>query len=490
MLVPTLGIRRDIFLPHSSMQWLLSQPSSVLGMWEAFNEMFQLGHSLGHEKYMLDTWAVDVARHVLTQDLESFIEPVREELQFAIDSLIGMQTENWRTLDLLDTMRMLINRAGSRFVVGLPLCESWVIFVAVQTEPSANHGFSGRDEGYLAASITSIESIVINAGVVGFMPPFLRPLFGRLACWNTRNVLADLESRCSVMLQERFAHIMENPDDESQDPSDLLQRMLRYAQRHRSSEMTTDQMTRRLVMANLGFIYQASFAASNMLRNILESDMQHNTIGVLRDEAERFMAAADGDPSRLWTRPNVARMVFADSVARETLRLNTVPTRALVRQVMVDDLHTDTGVPLPRGALVSFVSQPMHTDPDYFPDPHSFEPFRFVRLRNRDGDAHHARPSHPDTSSQGGNWSPHAFLSTANLLIFGRGRNSCPGRFLVDIQLKTLISHLLINYDIKLAEGKAKKPANSWLLEFIYPQKGVKILVKRRISGETRTWEQ
>lgn len=71
---------------------------------------------------MLNTWAVDVARHVLTKDLEIFVEPVREELEFAVDLLLGIDKENWRTVDLLDTMRTVINRAGSRFVVGLPLC--------------------------------------------------------------------------------------------------------------------------------------------------------------------------------------------------------------------------------------------------------------------------------------------------------------------------------------------------------------------------------
>ncbi|KAK2615035.1 hypothetical protein N8I77_001814 [Diaporthe amygdali] len=439
-------------------------------MWEAFNEMFQLGHSLGHEKYMLDTWAVDVARHVLTKDLETFVEPVREEIQLAIDALLGLDTENWQTVDLLDTMRMIINRAGCRFVVGVPLC---------------------RDEGYLAAAITSLESIVLNAGVTGFMPPLLRPFFGRLACWNTQKVLEDLQTRCSAMLQHRCAHIAANPDDESQDPSDLLQRMLRHAQIHKTSELTIDQMTRRLVMANMGFIYQASFAASNMLRNILESDQKHNTIRILRDEAESFNAAAENDPSRLWTRQNIARMVYADSVARESLRLNTVPTRALVRQVMVDGLHSDTGMPLPRGALVSFVSQPMHTDPDHFPNPHAFEPFRFVRLRHDDAEAHRSsRPSSASTKASddaGGSWSPHAFLSTANLLIFGRGRNSCPGRYLVDFQLKMLMSHLFTRYDVKLADIEKSRPGNKWLLEFIYPQKGVKIMVKRRDRIEQRT---
>lgn len=319
------------------------------------------------------------------------------------------------------------------------------------------------------------------------MPPFLQPLLGRLACWKTQRVLRDLETRCAAMFQQRFAHIAEHPDDDSADPSDLLQRMLRHAQQHEPSEMTIDQMTRRLVMANMGFMYQASFAASNMLRNILESDAEHDTIRILRDEAERFRTAANYDMARLWTRQNIAQMVFIDSVARESLRLNTVPTRALVRQVISDGVRTDTGMPLPRGALISFVSQPMHTDPDHFPDPHTFQPFRFMRLRQRDAEAQRDSDGSncpaKAVDDTGGNWSPHAFLSTANLLIFGRGRNSCPGRYLVDFKLKILISYLLTNYDIKLVGDQGSRPQNRWILEFIYPRGGVKMMIKRRIPG-------
>lgn len=185
----------------------------------------------------------------------------------------------------------------------------------------------------------------------------------------------------------RFAHIAAKLDDESQDPSELLQRMLRHAQHHEPSELIMDQMTRRPIMANMGFMYQASFAASNMIRNNLMSDPKHHSIRILRDETKRFKMAANNDPSRLWTRQNIAKMSFADSVARESLRLNTIPTRAMVRQVMVDSLHTDTAMPLPHGSLVSFVSQPMHTDLDHFSDQYEFEPFRFVHLRQQETEA-------------------------------------------------------------------------------------------------------
>ncbi|KAF7540433.1 hypothetical protein G7054_g1344 [Neopestalotiopsis clavispora] len=458
VLVPTLGTRKDIFLPHSSIKWVLSQPANVLGMWEAFNEMFQLGHSLGHEKYMLDTWTVDVSRKVLTQDLEQFIDPVWEELQLAVDEYLGVDSENWVTLDLLETIRKVINRASGRFAVGLSLC---------------------RNEDYLATAIKSIDSVISNAGATGFMPTALRPFFGRLACWNTHSMLGELESHIKPMLEESMIRMAANPDDESKDPVCLEQRMLRYAFKNRPSELRSDELTRRLVMTNLGFVYQGSFAAANMIRNILESDAKHNTISVLREEAKHFMAA-EPEPSRLWRRQNIARMVFADSAARESLRLTTVPTRALVRQVMVDGLHTDTGLPLPKGALVSFVSQPMHTDPELFPDPNQYDPFRFVKLREADDAVTGEKKDASSTDTEGAR-SPHSFLSTSNLLIFGRGRNSCPGRYLVDFQLKMLISYLFTNYDVKFSE--TNRPTNRWLLEFIFPPKGVKIMVKRRAKA-------
>lgn len=318
------------------------------------------------------------------------------------------------------------------------------------------------------------------------MPAFLRPIVGPIVCWSTRGKLAKLEAKYDAIFKERIKYI-QSTADESNDPNDLLQKMLRHAQKKRPEELATDQMTRRLLMANLGFIYQASFASSNMLMNILASDAKHDTIAVLRQEAEAFLADAGHDPAALWTRQNIARMVQADSVARETLRLDTVPTRALVRKVMVDGVQTDDGMPLPRGALVSFVSQPMHTDGAHFADPEAFDPFRFVRLREQEAAGAAAAAAEKDKGDSaagvdaGGNWSRHSFLSTADLLIFGRGRNSCPGRFLVEFQLKMMISHLLTNYDLRFPEEYQNvRPANRWLLEFVYPANGVKVQVKRR----------
>lgn len=346
---------------------------------------------------------------------------------------------------------------------------------------------AGRDEDYLRTIMSAIDGVVANAGITGFMPTFIRPFVAPIASYDTRKKLSKLEAKYKELFQERIKYMEANPTDTSKDPVDLLQKMLRYAQKHRPEELATNQMTRRLLMANLGFIYQASFAMSNMLMNIVESDVKHNTIEVLRNEAASFLMANNSDPVAIWTKPNIAKMVYADSAARETLRLNAVATRALVRKVMVDGVNTDTGLPLPKGTLVSFVSQPLHTDAELFEDPNTFDPFRFVKMRKQSAQNARAKSMSDSPAAgleHGGGAGPggeHSFLSTANLLIFGRGRNACPGRFLVDYQLKMMISHLITNYDIKFPDNyNGKRPANRWLLEFIFPPNGVKVEVKRR----------
>ena len=104
-------------------KWLISQPTRVLGAWRGFNELFQLGHSLGDDKYMIDIWPHLLAKNVLTRELGPwYVLPIWEEMRLAIDSRLGFDTENWTTIDLTNTINAIAGQATSRFTVGLPLC--------------------------------------------------------------------------------------------------------------------------------------------------------------------------------------------------------------------------------------------------------------------------------------------------------------------------------------------------------------------------------
>lgn len=56
------------------------------------------------------------------KDLDVLFEPARATIQLAVDSLLVLDTENWQTIHLLDTMCMITNQAGCRSVLGVSLC--------------------------------------------------------------------------------------------------------------------------------------------------------------------------------------------------------------------------------------------------------------------------------------------------------------------------------------------------------------------------------
>lgn len=268
--------------------------------------------------------------------------------------------------------------------------------------------------------------------------------------------------------KERLETLKYDRDDPNHvEPQDHLQMMARYAEKHRSEEFNSiDMMTRRLIAANFGSMHQTSIQVTNMLLNILGSDPEFNTIAILRDEVNRILYTG-GDSK--WTKAKVSQMAKADSVARETLRLNSFGGRALFRKVMVDGFKTPDGHHLPKGTLISFLGQPAQTDGEFLEDPLKYDPFRFSRMRE-------------DAAANGQQVPPVTFVTTGpDHLPFGHGKHACPGRFLVDFELKMVIAYLLTHYDLEFPpEYNGKRPENYWLTEAVFPPDGAKIIIRRK----------
>lgn len=105
------------------MRWALAMPESVLAVNEAFLEIDQVYYSLGHTKYVGDAWQADLVRDEMNTILQNIVGALSDELEIAFKTGFGMDMNEWRTIDLLETVRMVVAQAASRFTVGLPLCE-------------------------------------------------------------------------------------------------------------------------------------------------------------------------------------------------------------------------------------------------------------------------------------------------------------------------------------------------------------------------------
>lgn len=123
VLLPGLGFRQDIILPQSAIQWVLAHPENELSHADAILEVVQLKYGLGHEKYKADPWPGMLVKTELNAMLENVCADMNDELAYAFDRYFGCDMETWKEIDLLQTVRLVVAQAASRFTVGLPLCK-------------------------------------------------------------------------------------------------------------------------------------------------------------------------------------------------------------------------------------------------------------------------------------------------------------------------------------------------------------------------------
>jgi cytochrome P450 len=64
-------------------------------------------------------------------------------------------------------------------------------------------------------------------------------------------------------------------------------------------------------------------------------------------------------------------------------------------------------------------------------------------------------------------------------LVFGHGRHACPGRFFAAMELKAMLAHILINYDLK-AEVEGVRPSDQVFGLFVSPSSNGKIWMRNR----------
>lgn len=299
----------------------------------------------------------------------------------------------------------------------------------------------------------------------------LRPLVGRIAGLQAQFAQRKVRTHFESTYRARLATLnFAKHDLKHTEPQDHLQLMLRYAEKERPGELyDIDNISRRITASNLGSMHLTTIQVTNMLLNILGSDAEYNTISILRDEVAQIMGS-----DTKWTKAHISKMTKADSVARETLRCHSFGGRAIFRTVMVDNVETDTGIKIPKGTIFSFLGQPAQMDEDNYAEPWKYDPFRFSR--DREVVASLALMKTP------------SFVTTSpDHLPFGHGKHACPGRFLVDFELKMIIAYILTNYDIKFPEEyNNKRPPNKWVMEVNMPPSGAKMMIRRRNMAHKR----
>jgi cytochrome P450 len=200
-------------------------------------------------------------------------------------------------------------------------------------------------------------------------------------------------------------------------------------------------------------------------------------IGPLREEIESVLAE---DNNQL-TKKSMTKLRKLDSFIKESQRLsppglgkcNSIPhileiivtyssSIVAMRRLVLSDIILSDGTTLPKGTSIAAPSWGVTQDSALWTDPDTFDGFRFAKLRDVPGSEN-----------------KHQFVMTGpDSLSFGYGTQACPGRFFASNEIKVLLSHILLNYDVKLETSK--RPENRFFALSILPDTTAKVFFKRR----------
>ncbi|KAI0284741.1 cytochrome P450 [Russula brevipes] len=260
-----------------------------------------------------------------------------------------------------------------------------------------------RDHDYQRLASSTTMNIVYSGIIISMFPKLFKPIVARIFYKHSSQVQQTMEFIRPVV-EERFAKMEEFGENWDDAPNDTLMMLMKEA---KGVERSLEGLARRLVAVNFASIFTTSLTSVYRLLGHPEY------IEPLREEAEAAVAEAG------WTKAGMDKMHKIDSFIRETHRL--VILASWGNSSRTTSIHI------------------FKRDEEIYPNPHEFDGFRFSKLREKEGDAAAARYQ--------------TVAASAEYLAFGLGRHTCPGRFLAVNEIKALLAHILVTYDVKFEEG-------------------------------------
>ncbi|KAI0368877.1 cytochrome P450 [Pilatotrama ljubarskyi] len=410
---------------------LRRRPDDELSFVEAIADIIQTKYTLGPEPEQ-DPYHVDIIREKLTRSLPLLLPEVVDELKLAVPEHIPVTEKEWVSVDVMKTTQRIIARASSRVFVGMPTC---------------------RDKEYLDLAVAFTIEVIKDKTIINFFPNFMKPLIGHLIN-NVSTAIKKTVKHLQPAIDERRAKMKEFGEDWPDKPHDMLQWVMEVAE---SRDNSYEAIAQRIMLVNFAAIHTSSNSITHAIYHLAEHP---EFIAPLREEIEDIIKEEG------WTKAAMGKMWKLDSFFRESQRFNGINLMSVTRKA-IKDVTLQNGTVIPRGTLVVAAAYPTHHDESVYANPEVFDPFRFARLREEDGEG-----------------TRHQFVNTSvEYIPFGHGKHACPGRFFAANELKAMLAYMVLNYDLKLPDD-APPPKNIYWATNVIPAVNGKVMFRKRQRAE------
>ncbi|EIW64803.1 cytochrome P450 [Trametes versicolor FP-101664 SS1] len=403
------------------------RPDEELDNIDGLGQFVQTKYTLGEDVHN-DPFHADIIRDKLARGLPAVLPDVIDELTVATREHIPTEGDAWLSVNVSEKTRDIVARASSRVFVGLPLC---------------------RNKGYLDLAVDFTISVMKDRAMINIFPEVLKPIIGRLVSKSATSV-RQVAVYLAPLIKERQRLMAEHGDDWSEKPNDMLQWIMEAAA---TRDPSVKAIVERMLVVNFAAIHTSSNSVSHALYHLAE---RPELLKPLREEIESLINEEG------WTKNSMAKMWKLDSFLRESQRHNGVNIISLMR-VAHKDITLSDGTYIPKGTLLSVPVYSMHHDESLYEDAARFDAFRFSRMREQEGEA-----------------AKHQYVNTSiDYVSFGHGKHACPGRFFAANELKAMLAHIVLNYDVKLP-GDGKRPENMYWGEGVLAAPAGEVLFRKR----------
>ncbi|EED17308.1 cytochrome P450, putative [Talaromyces stipitatus ATCC 10500] len=336
-----------------------------------------------------------VTKHSLNRNLGTFIEPLNEESNYALDQ-VWTDDPEFHEVMLKDSV--------------------WKIFGRIMSRTFINDRDFYRNPEWVNASSEYVELSALAGYELRAFPKWAK-------CW-----VAPFLPNCRK-LQSLFKHInklleplkekldQQPPGVDSKDPLSFL---------YQKTGGRLDELASMLIALCLVSYDGGGELFTHVLHSVftnsqLVNDLRAEIVTVIGKEG--------------FNKNTLQNLVLMDSVLKEVQRMH--PESVLMMQrIALEEVVLPDGLIIPKGTAL-FVSACHIIDASVWPEGDKFDGYRFFNLR---------RKGKPSTSQVSYN-----FTSTSpDHFSFGHGSQACPGRFFASYMQKILLCNILMRYDVSV----------------------------------------
>ena len=313
-----------------------------------------------------------------------------------------------------------------------------------------------RNEDFLECSITFTLNIFQSAEKVREH----WPIFRRIATYFIPEIkkcnesLAKMKSLMKPILKERHRLAA---DAQTENIADMVSWNIANASANMAYDLDFQAYAQLLV--SMAAIHTTSLTSTNAW---LDLAAHPEYLDRLRREVVDVLAS---EPAGALTKTGMSKLRKLDSFLKESQRMHPLGAHSFDRKVTARSLTLPNGLRLPRGTYIAApnLAPSSCDDLPVWQDPERFDGFRFEKMRARPGFENRFQFASTGTDS----------------LNFGHGTHACPGRFFAANEIKLILVHLIMNYDIKLPDGEVR-PKDLISGSVITPDPSKAVLLKRR----------